>query len=90
MDEQKPTGMTAKSVLLRLALLLIVTVALAKLFGHGFADWRLILSMFLFGSVTFMMGWNQKMGMIKAKRLSEEILAKHKAESDAGIVGARH
>jgi len=90
MDERKSNGGIVKSLLFDLAFLLIVSVAFAKYFGHGLADWRMILGMVLFGSVTLMMGLSQQIGMLKARKLSEEVFAKHKAESEAGTVGARH
>jgi len=89
MDEQRSVGKLVKSLLFDFAFLLIMAVAFAEFLGHGFTDWRMILGMVLFGSVTLMMGWNQKMGMLKAKKLSDEIVAKHRAEPGAGTVEAR-
>ena len=72
--------MSAKRQLIDVAILMIVAAALARWLGRGFGDWRAILGTILSGAVVLMMQWNQEIGIAKAKRLSEEILAKHNAE----------
>ena len=88
MNEQESTGKAAKRHLRALAILVLLAAAFFKLFGHGLADWRLILGMILFGSVMMMMmSWSYEVGMIKAKQISEKIFAEHKRSSGREVPG---
>jgi hypothetical protein len=51
---------------------------------HRPIDWRQVLGSFLFCLVVALMGLNQQLGIDRAHRIAEEILAKHQADSATG------
>jgi hypothetical protein len=78
---------TKRWFLISIAVLLVFstvgTAILARWDGHQIADWRSMLGTFLFGFVVLMMSWNSQAGTNEAKRLSEDIFAKHRVDAGA-------